>query len=88
MTGLFVTLLWRNAFAWIFALTIVGALAAFFSQIVWMLRRPRPPKVRTPDPAVLHAGASLVWLVVASLLGVWLTFAAPSPNTLRVAMTS
>jgi hypothetical protein len=88
VTGLFVTLLWRGPFAWIFALTIVAALTAFFSQVVWMLRRPRPrpPKVRTPDPAVLHAGASFVWLAVASLLGVWLTFAAPSPNTLRIAM--
>jgi hypothetical protein len=88
VTGLFVTLLWRGPLAWIFALTIVGALAAFFSQVVWMLRRPRPrpPKLRTPDPAVLHAGASFVWLAIASGLGVWLTVAEPSPNTLRVAM--
>jgi len=88
VTGLFVTLLWRGPFAWIFALTIVAALAAFFSQAAWMLRhpRPRPPKVRTPDPAVLHAGASFLWLAVASVLGVWLTLAEPSPNTLRVAM--
>jgi hypothetical protein len=43
-------------------------------------------KVRTPDPAVLHAGASFVWLAVAAVLGVWLTVAAASPNTLRVAM--
>ncbi|MQA31543.1 MAG: hypothetical protein GEU82_17195 [Luteitalea sp.] len=88
VTGLFVTLLWRGPLAWIFALTIVGGLAAFLSQVVWMLRRPRPrpPKLRTPDPAVLHAGASLVWLAVASALGVWLTLAAPSSVTLRVAM--
>jgi hypothetical protein len=88
VTGLFVTLLWRTSFAWIFALTIVGALAAFFSQVVWMARRPRPrpPTMRAPDPAVLHAGASLVWLVVAAVVGVWLTVAEPSPGTLRVAM--
>ena len=88
VTGLFVTLLWRGPFAWIFALTIVGGLAAFLSQVVWMLRRPRPrpPKMRTPDPATLHAGAAFVWLAVASVLGVWLTVAEPSPNTLRVAM--
>jgi hypothetical protein len=86
--GLFVTLLWRGPFAWIFALTIVGALAAFFAQVIWMLRRPRPrpPGLRTPDPAVLHAGASFAWLAVASLLGVWLTFADASSQTLRVAM--
>jgi hypothetical protein len=88
VTGLFITLLSRGPFAWVFALAIVGGLAAFLSQVVWMLRRPRPrpPKVRTPDPAVLHVGASFVWLAVASVLGVWLTFAPPSPNTLRVAM--
>jgi hypothetical protein len=88
VTGLFVTLLRRGPFAWVFALTIVGGLSAFLSQVVWMLRRPRPrpPKVRTPDPAVLHASASFAWLAAASLLGLWLTMAAPSPNTLRVAM--
>jgi hypothetical protein len=88
VTGLFITLLSRGPFAWVFALAIVGGLAAFLSQVVWMLRRPRPrpPKVRTPDPAVLHVGASFVWLAVASVLGVWLTLAPPSPNTLRVAM--
>jgi hypothetical protein len=88
VTGLFVTLLWRGQSAWVFALAIVGALAAFFSQVVWMLRRPRPrpPRLHTPDPAVLHAGASLGWLAIASLLGVWLTVAETSPNTLRVAM--
>ena len=88
VTGLFITLLWRGPFAWVFALAIVGGLAAFFSQVVWMLRRPRsrPPNLRPPDPAVLHAAASFVWLAVASLLGVWLTVAAPSTSTLRVAM--
>jgi hypothetical protein len=78
----------RGPFAWVFALVIVGALAAFFSQVVWMLRRPRPrpPGLHRPDPAVLHAGASFAWLAVASVLGVWLTLAEASPNMLRVAM--
>ena len=35
---------------------------------------------------MLHAAASLAWLAVASVLGVWLTLAAPSSATLRVAM--
>jgi hypothetical protein len=79
--------LWRAPFAWMFALTVVGGLATFLSQVAWMLRRPRPrpPNLRSPDPAVLHAGASFVWLAVASFLGVWLTLAPPSPNSLRVA---
>ena len=85
--GLFVTLLVRVRWCG-FALTVTAGFAAFVSHVVWMLRRPRPrpPGVRRPDPAVLHAGASFVWLVVASALGIWLTVAEPSPNTLRAAM--
>jgi hypothetical protein len=88
VSGLFVTLLWHGPFAWICALTIVGGLAAFLSQVVWMLRRPRPrpPGVRRPDPAVMHAGASLTSLGLASVLGVWLTIVEPSSATLRIAM--
>jgi hypothetical protein len=85
--GLFITLLLRAPIAWIFALIIVSGFVAFLSQVVWMLRRPRPrpPLLPRPDPAVLHAGASFAWLVVASMLGIWLTLAAPSPAALRVA---
>jgi hypothetical protein len=88
VSGLFVTLLLRSSLVWVFALIVIGGFAAFVSHVVWMLRRPRPrpPGLRRPDPAVLHAGASFLWLVVASALGVWLTLAAPSANTLRVAM--
>ena len=88
VSGLFVTLLVRSPLVWVFALIVVAGFAAFGSHVVWMLRRPRPrpPGLRRPDPAVLHAAASFFWLVVASTLGVWLTLAAPSPNTLRVAM--
>jgi len=88
VSGLFVTLLLRGRFAWLFALTIVAGFAAFLSQVTWMLRhpRPRPPGLRTPDPAVLHAAASLVSLAIASALGLWLTIAEPSSATLRTAM--
>jgi len=86
--GLFVTLLVRSPLVWVCALTVNAGFAAFASHVVWMLRRPRPrpPGLRWPDPAVLHAAASFLWLIVASTLGVWLTLAAPSANTLRVAM--
>jgi len=88
VSGLFVTLLLRSPLAWIFALTVVAGFAAFLSQVVWMLRRPRPrpPGLRRPDPAVLHAGASFASLGIASVLGVWLTIAEPSSATLRIAM--
>ena len=88
VSGLFVTLLLRGRLAWPFALTIVGGFAAFLAQVAWMLRhpRPRPPGLRTPDPAVLHAAASFVSLAIASVLGLWLTIAEPSSATLRVGM--
>jgi hypothetical protein len=88
VSGLFVTLLLRSPLVWVFALTVVAGFAAFISQVVWMLRRPRPrpPGLRRPDPAVLHAGASFASLGVASVLGVWLTRAGPSSTALRIAM--
>jgi hypothetical protein len=88
VAGLFVTLLLRSSLVWMFALMVVTGFAAFASHVIWMLRRlrPRPPGLIRPDPAVLHAGASFVWLVVAAVLGLWLTLAAPSSSTLRVAM--
>ncbi len=86
--GLFTTLLLRSRFVWAFALTIVAGFAMFLSQVVWMVRRPRPrpPGLRTPDPAVLHAGASFASLAIASMLGMWLALAEPSPWALRIAM--
>jgi len=88
VSGLFVTLLRRGPLASMFALTVVGGVAAFAWQVVWMLRRPRPrpPGLRRPDPAALHAGASFASLGIASALGVWLTIAEPSSATLRMAM--
>jgi hypothetical protein len=86
--GLFVTLLRRSPLVWMFALIVIAGFVAFASQVVWMLRRPRPrpPGLHRPDPAVLHVGASFAWLAVASVLGVWLTLAASSSVMLRVAM--
>jgi hypothetical protein len=86
--GLFVSLLWRSPLARIFALTVIAGFAAFLSQVVWMIGRPRPrpPGLRRPDPALLHAGASFGSLAIAAVLGIWLTIAQPSDATLRVAM--
>ena len=88
VVGLFVTLLLRSPVVRLAALVVIGGFAAFIWQVVWMLRRPRPrpPGLRRPDPAVLHAGASFASLGIASALGVWLVIAAPSSTTLRIAM--
>ncbi len=88
VSGLFVTLLVNSRLAWMFALVVIAGFGAFVSQVVWMLRRPRPrpPGSRRPDAAVLHAGASLVSLAIASVLGVWLAVAEPSSATLRMTM--
>ena len=87
VVGLFTTLVVRSRAAALFALVIVAGFAVFFSHVAWMIRRPRPkpPGLRSPDPAVLHAAASLASLAAASALGVWLTIAPESPVSLRVA---
>jgi hypothetical protein len=88
VTGLFVGLLLRSLVLWIPALLVIAGYAVFLSQVVWMLRhpRPRPPGLRAPDPAVLHAAAAFASMAMASMLGMWLTLAEPSQSTLRVAM--
>jgi hypothetical protein len=88
VVGLFITLVLRSAYVWMFGMIVVAGFAGFLSNVVWMLRhpRPRPSAVRTPDPAVWHAASAFGWLMVASGLGLWLTVAPPSEASLRVAM--
>jgi hypothetical protein len=88
VTGLFASLLVQSRFTWVSAVIVIAGLVAFIGQVVWMLRRPRPrpPGLRRPDPAVLHAASSLVSLAIASGLGLWLATAETSSATLRVAM--
>jgi hypothetical protein len=85
---LFVTLVARASLVAVFAVVIVGGLASFVSQAVWMLRHRRrpPPGLRTPDPAVLHAAMAFASLAAACAFGVWLAIAPTSAWTLRVAM--
>jgi hypothetical protein len=85
--GLFATLFLHTGMAWVFALITVAGFLAFAGHAAWMVvhPRPRPPAIRTPDPAVLHAGAAFTSLAIACGLGVWLSIAAPSAATLRVA---
>jgi hypothetical protein len=85
--ALVVTLLLRAPFAWIPGAVVVAGFAAFLSQVAWMVRRPRPrpPGLRTPDPAVVHAAASFASLAIAAVLGLWLAAAESTPAMLRVA---
>lgn len=87
-TGLVVTLVLRSRFIGVFAILVVAGFAAFLVQVSWMVRhpRPRPPAMRRPDPAVLHAGAALGSLAIACGLGLWLALAPTSASTARVAM--
>jgi hypothetical protein len=88
VVGLFAALLQRNRWTPAFAVVVIAGFAAFLAHVVWRVRRPRPrpPAARTPDPAVLHAGASFVCLVAAAGLGLWLAIADTTDATLRVAM--
>lgn len=86
--ALFVAFLARAS--WLpFAATVAGCgIAAFLSRVGWMLRRPRPaPKALIrPDYGVLQVLASLVYLVLASVLGLALAWSPETTETtLRLA---
>jgi hypothetical protein len=68
------------------ALTVAGLLA-FASRVVWMLghRRPPPTELRRPDWGTLHALQSIVYLLGACGLGLYLAGAEPSETTLALA---
>jgi hypothetical protein len=88
VAGLFVTLVLRNRWTGVFAVTIVAGFLVFLGHAIWMARRPRPrpPAIVTPDPAELHAAAALVSLALASALGLRLALGRPSGGSLRIAM--
>jgi hypothetical protein len=85
--GLFHTLLLRSAWAIVFGLTIVGGLAVFLSQVVWMRGHlaAKPAGAHRVEFGLLHAGSAGLSLVVAVALGCWLLVAPASPQSLQVA---
>jgi hypothetical protein len=87
VVGLFVSLLVRSRLVVVFATIVVAGFAAFFANAIWMLRhpRPRPPAIRRPDPAILHAAVAFGSLALACASGVWLASALPSRVALRIA---
>ncbi len=71
-------------FAWIMA----AAVASFLSRVVWMLRHRKPPPGDLPKPDLGAAQVllSLVYLALATALGLALTLGEPAPATGRLAM--
>jgi hypothetical protein len=68
------------------ALTVAGLLA-FVSRVAWMLRHRRPPptELRRPDWGTLHALQSILYLLAACGLGLYLAWAEASETTLALA---
>ena len=74
--GLGVTLALRHPWAKAFAVVAAGAVALFLALVLRMRLQPRPPpkKLRKPDWGVLHAVQALVYLAIATTLGLRLAF--------------
>jgi len=87
IAGLVWALLYESRYLGLFAALVVAGLVAFLAQVVWMLRhlRPAPTELRRPDWGVAHALASLLCLLLASGLGLYLATAERSETTLRLA---
>ena len=87
VAGLFVSLLVRSRWTAVFAAVVVCGFGVFLWRVAWMLlrRRPRPPGLRTPDPAVIHAAMAFGSLAIAAALGLWLSLSEQSESTLRLA---
>lgn len=86
--GLAAALALESRLARPFALVIVAGLGLFLSRVVFMLRnrRPAPPERPRPDWSALHVVSSLLCLIAAAGLGMYLTWAGASETGLRVAM--
>jgi hypothetical protein len=70
------------------ALLIVAGLAAFFAQVVWMMRHPKPaPKdLQQPDFGTWHARQAIGYLIIATLIGLALAFTPPGAWKVRAGM--
>jgi hypothetical protein len=69
-------------------LLAVAGIFCFLSRVVWMLRhrRPAPTELRRPDWSVAHAILALACLMAACGLGLYLTVAETSDETLALAL--
>lgn len=85
--GLAVALFLQSSWSRLFALLTVAGIAAFFAQVAWMRRHPRPaPRaLRRPDWGVVLALQALGYLALAAVLGLVLAWAPEAEWTLRLA---
>jgi hypothetical protein len=85
--GLFVTLLIRSDWAVAFGIIIAAGLLVFASHVVWMTRHPVSKPAGAPrfDCGLLHAAAAGVSLGAATIIGLTLLVASPSPRLLHAA---
>jgi hypothetical protein len=88
VVGLFASLVLRSAFSRLFALVIVAGFASAGAHVVWMLRHRRAPSPARNDAgfAIAHVATAAGWLVLACMVGVFLTFAPSTEGTLRAAL--
>jgi cbb3-type cytochrome oxidase subunit 1 len=88
VVGLFVSLVLRNGFSWLFALAIVAGFVAAGTHVLWMLRRRRRSPAERSDGgfAVAHVATAAVWLLISCVVGVTLTLAQTTDTTLRAAL--
>ena len=65
------------------ALLVVGAFGSFFVQVrrIVRQRRPRPADMPRRDWSTWHTHLALLYLVIAAVLGLWLTIGAPAAVT-------
>lgn len=88
VVGLFWTLLVTGDAGPVWAVLAVAGILAFLSCAAWMRRHPRaaPPARPRPDWGVFHALQSLVYLVIASGIGLTLVVTPTTTWTARLSM--
>lgn len=85
--GLTAGLLYDSPWTWLAVLAIVAGLSVFGRQVRWMLanRRRPPPGLPQPDLALGHTFQALLYLALATVLGLVLLWMPPSALKIRLA---